>query len=1020
MKNHPYKVLCIGVNRVPLMGMRELDYAEKDARATAQYFKVLKDKAEVILLTGKDATRQNILNRVKTWSAIQTGLNIIIFFAGHGTAEKDENSKRLERCLWIDSNPNSDISSHRVKTSEILALLNNPLHRLIFITDACYNLGKRQKTSIKDIFEQFNESERITGLKHYVMISASAVNKVALEDPQLKHGVLGYYFLKTISGQYSFFLSRKIKVLRFLAILDKQVRNHRFLSNTGRKLTMKSLRNNGIMVHYSGDDFDIPILEPRPFIRDPGKNFFQQEISSIIHMFTCVRLRARFYCLVFLLGLLVLLLSLVHVSVMRIHFDPRHQKSALFHDTPWGVPEFRLDKIDGSNFMKQSPTEPGPYRYKNFNCYFFKHNWTGALLRKLDERGRIVLQGNLQGVPITGVPEDKILDFALWNNIDIFYWHPGDIVKTLSSLRRGYKHFNGNQVRNALTLLAKTGKTGEAAAQELFDFKGETFQRYRDLFLEHFYSPGFWEQHFRDFKPADYLYLLKNKKTLLLPHPQSHLKNRAPDQKNEKIQEIQQYLDAVARNIPDFAPGKGGEIVNREGIYGKLGILAFFGSPHFQEKASDIFQHTFNLDEIRDLFWYCRELNDKIWLLEQFLTRARNINIPQFFWTNFIDGYINKLPATGRSHLLKRIIDSAFQLVPRQDRYNLMDGLKDVDPNVIRLSDWEKWMKKYQIDPFHAIFAISRIKSPRVFSFLRTHLEYFKGNFGKKVFDNLYETDPRETVKLVKKLCAESPGDKFTSAVFLVNKNYHEYAPVVVDHLKQDKQRRQYIIEIGCYFGTLTGTLMRIAEKDEKLKDELQCLLADRKLFYGFYPLLSRYWPQQARRILMTNKITQKSTRGIPLKSFLSKIPTEPRKEILIKLCIENTDEKFKSGIESVLAENYPEEFINLVYSGSYVWQRSTREHVIKAFQSFSLEMLKPGLEISLKQGVNWNVRLISQALVNKVSSKEIQLQDLRDILKTYNRPEHRIMIRNIRHYINKSHFNQLDQQEQEEQENQS
>ncbi|MGD2093174.1 MAG: caspase family protein, partial [Candidatus Aminicenantes bacterium] len=94
--NLKYKVLCVGVNRVP--GLKRLRFAEKDAQTTAKYFETLKNQADVTLLTGEKATRTNILDWVKECSRIQGKLTVIISFAGHGSAEKDETRKKLERC----------------------------------------------------------------------------------------------------------------------------------------------------------------------------------------------------------------------------------------------------------------------------------------------------------------------------------------------------------------------------------------------------------------------------------------------------------------------------------------------------------------------------------------------------------------------------------------------------------------------------------------------------------------------------------------------------------------------------------------------------------------------------------------------------------------------------------------------------------------------------------------------------------------------------------------------------------
>ncbi|MGD2093172.1 MAG: hypothetical protein PVH61_43830, partial [Candidatus Aminicenantes bacterium] len=858
-----------------------------------------------------------------------------------------------------------------------------------------YNFESKQGVSIQTIFQQFKESERMTGLKQYAIISASAVNQAALEDPRIGHGVLTYYFLQTLAGKYTFFLSKKIAFFKFLAILDKKVRNHRFLTDTGRKATLKMLRENGIMVHWHDTNFELPVLEPTPLILDPKKSALQQKLFQWAHFFTCTRLRTKFYLMIGILFTILILIFTAHMSMVRIHFEPR--QSALFHDTLLGNPVFFLDKLNGSKLREKNSGERRPYQYKNFNCYLFKHNWVDALLGKLEGSGRIILLGNLLGFPITGVHEKQMMDFALWYNNDIFYWNPNDVMKIINKIRKEYKNFNGNRVRNALTLLAKLGKNGKAAAVELFDFKGETFQRYRNLFLKHFYSLDYWARNFEDFKPGDYLFLIKEKRPLPL------LKKSTPDER------FQQYLDTVARSLPDSYPGVG--MVNREGIYGKLGILAFFGSTHFRKKADGIFQNAFNVDEVLDLFWFCRKLSDKVWLLEQFLKRAPHINISRFFWTDFIAGYVNKLPVKEKSHLLKRIMDSAFQLVPKSDRYILAEGLEDADASVIHLNDWENWIKKNQIHPIDTILAIVPLKYPKVFHFLEIHRDYFKGNFSRYVLDSLYKTNQHQTVKLVKKLYKSSPKDRFNCAVFLVNKNYHEYASYIVDFLEQVNKHQQYDILLGCYFGPLNETLMRIAEKNHRLKNKLMYLLTDKKLFYGFYPFISRFWPEEAKKILLASKITRKSTGGIPLRKFIEHLPDGPRKKILTKILIENNDEDFKSAAESILAKYYPEEFVKLVYTDSYVWHRFTREHVIKAFQSFSYEMLRQGLDISLKKGVNVNVRLICWALVNKEADKELQIQGLQDILEQFNRPEERIMLRKIRHYLNKRHFNQQDEE---------
>jgi hypothetical protein len=196
-------------------------------------------------------------------------LKVILFFAGHSSAKINENKKYLERCLWIDSNDHITPADHMLKTSEVLMLLNNPNHKLIFIIDGCYSFDPRMGVSIKEIFRQFKDTERMSFLKDYVIISAAALNQLALEDPQIGHGVLTYHFLKTISGKYTFSLKKEISCFKLLEILDKKVRTHRFLTDTGRKVPLKMLMENGIMINHNSKNFYFPILKPSFLDRFP-------------------------------------------------------------------------------------------------------------------------------------------------------------------------------------------------------------------------------------------------------------------------------------------------------------------------------------------------------------------------------------------------------------------------------------------------------------------------------------------------------------------------------------------------------------------------------------------------------------------------------------------------------------------------------------------------------------------------------------------------------------------------------
>jgi hypothetical protein len=982
--NLKYKVLCIGVNKVP--GLRRLNYAEKDAYSVSKYFETLKNKADATLLNGKNATRINILNWVKECSTVQEELTVIIFFAGHGSAEKNEKTKSLERCLWIDGNSNVPFDSHQLKTSEVLKLLNNPLHKLIFLIDACYDFDPRQKVSIRAIFNQFKESERMTLLKQYVIISASAVNTVAFEDPQVGHGVLTYYFLQTMAGKYTFFLRKKIAFFKFLATLDKKVRNHRFLTDTGRKHPRKELMRNGIMVHYSDENFQLPVLEPIPLIPDPQKKPFQHKLSQWTHFFTCTRLRTKILLAVGLLAAVLLLVFLAHISVVRIHFKPLLYTT--FHDSLFGSPGVYLQGIESNRIGKDYD--------KKLSLYLFKHNWINALLRQLDEKGKLILKGYLLGDRINELSELLMVGAAFSDSDGVFYWHPDDVMKLLTLIRWGYMFLDKKEKQAALKLLAKLGKYGKTTAAGVFDFKRETHQELRDLFLEHFYSIDLWEKNVDYFNFYDYLCLIKSKK-------------QAPFSKNVRLREkVEFFLRSVVRSLSDSNISITDTNKLPE-IYQKLGILAFFGSAHFQKKASDVFKKAFDANEVLDLVFICKNFRDIVWLLEQYFKHMQGTGIPDNHWWKLIYDFFKKLPVKEKSRMIRFFFNTKFQLLPEVFWNGIFRVFEDCDPNIIRLSDWESWMKKYQIPPYYVLDSITQMRYALIFPFIETHYDYFKGEFSVYTFEDLHKMDSHRTLTLVKKLYPiSSPRDKLCCAIFLYSKNYKEHSIHIINFLREARNNKDKQNILRRFYWWFTKILIRMVETNGISRDELRFLMSERELFYTFVELNLRLWPGKVKRILLRSKIPYRDDKGIPLLRACEKLPDPERKRMLVKICLSDIDETFRLNAESSLIHHYPKEFLKLAYKQKYYNHWAKKHYLVQAYQRFSFKELKQELILNLKylkEGINIKIDFICEALTKKEAKGELNIQDLQHILKEFNRPVERILLRKLRHHVHKRYF---------------
>jgi hypothetical protein len=728
------------------------------------------------------------------------------------------------------------------------------------------------------------------------------------------------------------------------------------------------------------------VLEPIPYIENSRKNTFQEKLSRWAHFFKRTRLRNKLRLMTGILAAALLLMYLVHISMARIHFKPLHYTT--FHNSLIGSQSVFLHGIK-SEMLGQGYD-------KKMSLYLFKHNWINALLRKLDGKGKLILKGYLLGGRFNGISELLVVGAALSDNEGVFYWHPDDVMKLLKLIRWGSIFLDKKEKKAALKLLAKLGKNGKDTALRIFNLKKQTHQELRNLFLEHFYSIDLWEKNVDYFNFYDYLCLIKNKK-------------QAPFSKNARLREkVEFFLHSVVRSLPD-SNIRVTDTNKLPEIYQKLSILAFFGSPHFQKKAPGIFKTAFDGDEVLDLVFICKNFSDKVWLLEQYFKHMQHTGIPDIHWWKLIYDFFKTLPVKEKSRIIRIFMNTKFQLLSEGFEQMLFRTMEGFDSTIIRLSDWENWMKKYQIPPYYVLDSITQVKYPRVFPFLETHYHYFKGEFSVFTFEDLFKMDNHRTVKLVKKLYPiSSPRDKLCCAIFLYSKNYREYSTYIINFLREAGNNKPKQDILRRFYWWLTRVLIPIVETNGISRDELRFLLNDRKLFYTFVELNLRLWPGEVKRILLESKIPYSDDKGIPLLRACEKLPYPERERMLVKICQSDIDETFRLNAESSLIQHYPKEFLKLAYERKYYSHWDKKGYFVQAYQGFSFEELKRELILNLKyfkKGVNTKVNFICEALTKKEANGELNIQELQHILKAFNRPVERILLRKLRHYVHKRYF---------------
>jgi hypothetical protein len=192
--------------------VRKLKYAVKDARAVYAHFveHVGLPQQNITLLTNEDANLTRLRSTLGTYLKRKAGKedSVIIYFAGHGSTEKDALSQDgdglTKYLLPVDAKPD-DLYATALPMNEISQIFNRiGSDRLIFICDACYSGASGGRTiSFDGIRANISDSflDRMVRGKGRVIITASGPNEVSAEIDQLKHGVFTYYFLKGLRGE---------------------------------------------------------------------------------------------------------------------------------------------------------------------------------------------------------------------------------------------------------------------------------------------------------------------------------------------------------------------------------------------------------------------------------------------------------------------------------------------------------------------------------------------------------------------------------------------------------------------------------------------------------------------------------------------------------------------------------------------------------------------------------------------------------------------------------------------------
>jgi len=202
--------VVIGINGYP--NVRQLKFAVNDAKA---FYDHLVNHSQipaknVTLLLDREATLSKLRSTLGTHLKRTAGKDdmVIIYFAGHGSTEKDVMSPDgdgLEKYLLpFDADP-KDLYASALPMREISHIFNRVRsERLVFLADSCYSGASGGRTiGIAGVRANISETflDRFASGKGRVIITASGANEVSTENDDLQHGVFTYYLLEGLKGK---------------------------------------------------------------------------------------------------------------------------------------------------------------------------------------------------------------------------------------------------------------------------------------------------------------------------------------------------------------------------------------------------------------------------------------------------------------------------------------------------------------------------------------------------------------------------------------------------------------------------------------------------------------------------------------------------------------------------------------------------------------------------------------------------------------------------------------------------
>ena len=232
MGNESCYALIIGIGAYQDENIRGLRYTEADARA---FYDMLTDPeragfppANVKLLLDEQATMFNVRDAMSRWlfSRAQPDSTVIVFFAGHGHAERDRTGTEEDgfaKYLLPWDTKTENLMASAISNVDFKRLLSTiKARRLVTFLDACYS-GGLANADARDVGVLDASVQPLGVGKGRLTIAAAQPNQRSYEDEALGHGIFTHHLIKALRGDADSDQDGCVTVMEVFKYLEKSV-----------------------------------------------------------------------------------------------------------------------------------------------------------------------------------------------------------------------------------------------------------------------------------------------------------------------------------------------------------------------------------------------------------------------------------------------------------------------------------------------------------------------------------------------------------------------------------------------------------------------------------------------------------------------------------------------------------------------------------------------------------------------------------------------------------------------------